>query len=37
MHWRSADQVLDWEKNDTVATCNYYSKDVSFANMEEAA
>ena len=25
------------KKNDTVATCNYCSKDVSVANMEDAA
>ena len=30
-------QPLDWEKNGIVALCNYCSKDVSFANMEEDA
>ena len=30
-------QALDQEKNDTVAICNYCSKDVSVANMEKVA
>ena len=30
-------QALDQKINDAVAICNYCSKDVSFANMEEAA
>ena len=28
-------QALDQEKNNTVAICNYCSKDVSFVNVEE--
>ena len=30
-------RTFDQEKNDTVAICNYCSKDVSVANMKEAA
>ena len=37
MAWRWTVETLYYEKNDSVAICNYCSKDVSVAIMEESA